>query len=62
LRQYSFAKKFQSQTVIREKFQKTLSCKKGTHKMLMKLTPSYRFGRLGSIQTMRDTQGAVATL
>jgi len=39
LRQYSFAKKLQSQTVIKEKLCKTLSYKKGTHKMLMKLTP-----------------------
>jgi len=33
--QYSFAKKLQSQTVIREN-----PHKKGLHKMLMKLTPA----------------------
>jgi len=38
---YCFAKKLQSQTVIREKLCKTLSYKK-TCKMLMKLTPCRR--------------------
>jgi hypothetical protein len=37
--EYSFAKKLQIQTVIREKLRKTLSYKAGMHKMLMKLTP-----------------------
>jgi len=36
-RRYYFAKKLQSQTVIREKLQKIL-VQKGTRKMLMKLT------------------------
>jgi len=39
LRQSSYAKKLQSQTVIREKLCKSLSYKKGARKMLMKLTP-----------------------
>jgi hypothetical protein len=39
LRQYSLAKKFQSQTVIREKLRKILLYEKGAHKILMKLTP-----------------------
>jgi len=39
LRQYSFAKKIQSQTVIREKMRKTLSYKKVGCKMLLKLAP-----------------------
>jgi len=38
LRQYSFAKKLQNQTVIREKLLKALLREKGAHKMLMKLT------------------------
>jgi len=36
LRQYSFAKRLQSQNVNREKLRKALSY---THKMLVKLTP-----------------------
>jgi hypothetical protein len=39
MRQYSFAKNYKSQTVIREKLSKTLAYEKGAHKMLMKLTP-----------------------
>jgi len=39
LRQYSFAKKLQSQNVSREKLRKALLYKKGARKMLMKLTP-----------------------
>ncbi len=39
LRQYSSAKKLQSQIVTREKLRETLSNKKGTLIMLMKLTP-----------------------
>jgi len=39
LQQYSCTKSLQSQTVTREKLRKTLLYKKGTHKMLMKLTP-----------------------
>ncbi len=35
----SFAKKLQSQTVLREKPSKTLQYEKGSSKMLMKLTP-----------------------
>jgi hypothetical protein len=42
LRQYSCAKKLQNQTVIREKLHKTLLDKKGTRKMLMKLTPDLK--------------------
>ena len=38
--QYSFAKKLQSQTAIREKLSKSLSYKKGGSMMLMKLTPT----------------------
>jgi len=41
LRQYSFAKRIQSQTVSTKKLLKTLLYKKAGHKMLMKLTPSY---------------------
>jgi len=37
-RRYSFVKFFKSQTVIREKLHTALWYKKGTHKMLMKLT------------------------
>jgi hypothetical protein len=40
LRQYSFAKIIQSQTVLREKLSKALSYKKGMPKMLIKMTPS----------------------
>jgi len=36
--QYSFAKKLQSQTVIREKLRKRCASKKCERKMLMKLT------------------------
>jgi len=36
---YSFAKKLQSQTTIREKLHKTLSNTTGARKMLVKLTP-----------------------
>jgi len=36
---YSCTKKSQSQTVIREKLRKALSCQKFAHKKLMKLTP-----------------------
>jgi len=39
LRQYSFDKKLQGQTVIREKLRKALSYEKCANKMLMKLTP-----------------------
>jgi len=39
LRQYSCAKKLQSQTVTREELRKTLWHEKVEHKMLMKLTP-----------------------
>ncbi len=39
LRRYSFAKKSQSQTTIREKLWKALLDEKGEHKMLMKSTP-----------------------
>jgi hypothetical protein len=39
LQQYSCTKSLQSKTVTREKLRKTLSYEKGTHKMLMKLTP-----------------------
>jgi len=39
LRRYSFTKKLQSKTVIREKLQEALSYKKVKFKMLMKLTP-----------------------
>jgi len=39
LRQYTFAKKTQSQTVIREKLRKALLYEKGARKMSMKLTP-----------------------
>jgi len=38
-----FAKKLQSQTVIREKHQKTLLWKKSGHKMLIKLTHPVNF-------------------
>ncbi len=37
--QYSFAKKSQSQTVIREKLRKTLLYEKAALKMFVKLTP-----------------------
>jgi len=40
MRQYSFAKKIQRQTITREKLRKTLLYEKDTHKMLMKLTPA----------------------
>jgi len=40
LRWYSFAKKFQSQNVSREKLVKTLLYEKVASKMLMKLTPA----------------------
>jgi hypothetical protein len=43
LRPYSFGKKLQSQTVIREKSFKALSYKKGLCKMLLKLTPLVNF-------------------
>jgi hypothetical protein len=43
LRQFSFNKKLQSQTVNRGKLCKTLSYKKDGHKMLVKLTPSANF-------------------
>jgi len=36
--QYSYIKQLQSQTVSREKLQKTLSYEKAAHKMLVKLT------------------------
>jgi hypothetical protein len=39
LRQNSSTKEIQSQTVTREKLQKTLSYQKVAHKMLVKLTP-----------------------
>jgi len=39
LRQYSFTKKLQSQTVSREKLNKALSYKKVARKMLVKWTP-----------------------
>jgi len=38
--QYSCAKKLQNQTVTRENLLETISYKKGSHKMLTKLTPS----------------------
>jgi len=38
--QYSFNKKLQSQILTRVKLRKTLSYKKGVHKILMKLSPS----------------------
>jgi hypothetical protein len=41
LRKYSFVKKLQSQTVIREKLHKALSYKKAAREMLVKLTPCY---------------------
>jgi len=41
--QYSFIKKLQSQTVIREKLQEALLYEKGICKMLMKLTPAVNF-------------------
>jgi hypothetical protein len=37
-----FAKKSQSQTVIREKLHKALPYEKGTREMLMKLAPDHR--------------------
>jgi len=40
MRQYSFAKKIQRQTITREKLRKTLLYEKDTHEMLMKLTPA----------------------
>ena len=40
LRQYSFAKRIQSQTVSTKKLLKTLLYKKAGHKMLVKLTPA----------------------
>jgi len=40
LRQYSCAKKLQSQTVTREKLHKILSFKEAARKMLVKLTPA----------------------
>ncbi len=43
LSQYSFAKKLQSQTIIREGLCKDLSYKKDERKMLMKLTPGLNF-------------------
>jgi hypothetical protein len=43
LRRYSFAKKLQSQTVIREKLQKTYLYKKCASSILMKLTPDVNF-------------------
>jgi len=42
LSQYSFAKKFHSQNVSRKKLRKTLSYKKVSSNMLMKLTPGNR--------------------
>ncbi len=39
LGQYSFAKKLQIQTVIREKLLKALQYEKGARKMLMKMIP-----------------------
>jgi len=39
LSQYSFAKKLQRQTVIREKLRKELFYLKVVHRMLVKLTP-----------------------
>jgi len=42
LRRYSFAKKLQSQTVIREKPCKALLYNKGSSKMLRKLTPEWQ--------------------
>jgi len=41
LRQYSFAKKLQSQAVITEKLSKTLSSEKPAREMLVKWTTSY---------------------
>jgi len=35
----------QSQNVTREKLRKALLCKKGTHKMMMKLTPEREIRR-----------------
>jgi len=42
----SLCRKSQSQIVIREKLSKTLSCKKGMSKMLVKLTPGVIFTNL----------------
>jgi len=42
-RQYSFAKKIQGQTAIRQKLHKTLLYEKAARKMLMKLTPGKNF-------------------
>jgi hypothetical protein len=39
LRQYSFVKKLQSQSEIREKLGKTLSYEKGARKLVVKWTP-----------------------
>jgi len=39
LGQYSFAKKTQTQTVIKEKLRNTFAYKKAAQKTLMKLTP-----------------------
>jgi len=50
LRQYFFAKKLQSQTVIRENHCKKLLYKKRSRKMLMKLTLG-RHWRLRSMST-----------
>jgi len=43
LRQYSFAKMSQSQTIIRENLHKAFLYEKGAHKTLMKLTPIVNF-------------------
>jgi len=43
LDQFSLRQKIQSQTVIREKLQKTIQYKKAPHKMLVKLTPVVNF-------------------
>jgi hypothetical protein len=53
LHQYFFAKKLQSQTVIREKLHKALSYEKFVLKMLIKLTPellsAFQKGRLNGM-------------
>jgi len=46
LRQYSFARRIQSQTVSTKKLLKTFLYEKVGHKMLMKLTQGY-IGELG---------------
>jgi len=46
LSQYSFAKKLQSQTVIREKQRKIYLYKKAALEMLVKLTPGVNFTKI----------------